>query len=434
LRVAAPGTRASAGVAIGIAANPQAEACFDPIVMHFSPAVPRPSRKHRWDRYHPIGSGRKRPEIKEFRGQELSGARNLPDLPRPVGRCGQSGPGFREPELPISRHRPGRARFAVRTRSIAPVVQAVFPFRGRKRPQSAAWLRPVARPVAALYRPAPEKPGDFLRAMMRPVIKESGRAKSSESVRSVERAIDVLQALNRNPLSTLGELHRQTSIPKSSLVRLLRALETEGLVAQTASYSAYRLLSPVTSLSSGSPQEPRVVGIANPIMIDFTKAEGWPMALALFEDNAMVVRASTIPYTSLAIIQSSLEIRLSMVGHAHGQAYLAHLPADRQKPILETIRHSTRLADAAARNLRQLKQLLRQVRERGYALRHQHFHTQSSSIAVPVYEDGRIAATLGMTWLSPAMPVQQALDLYVPRLVAMSDAVSRTLDGRLPNA
>jgi IclR family mhp operon transcriptional activator len=256
------------------------------------------------------------------------------------------------------------------------------------------------------------------------------RSKNSDSVRAVERAIDLLEALNRNPLSTLGELHRRTGIPKSSLVRLLRALESEGLVAQSSSYSAYRLLGRVTSLSSGFPKQPLIVDLAEDAMIDFTKREGWPLALALFDEDAMVVRASTIPYTSFALVQSSLEIRLSLVGYALGQAYLAYLSPGEQKRLLDIARRSADPEDAASRDFRGIKQLLAQVRERGYALRNRLFHSQSSTIAVPVYENGRVAASLGLTWLSAAMPLQKALEHYLPQILGMSEAITRELDVR----
>ena len=44
---------------------------------------------------------------------------------------------------------------------------------------------------------------------------------SSTPVRSVVRAIEMLQALNRQPVSTIEWLHAQTRIPKPTIVRLL---------------------------------------------------------------------------------------------------------------------------------------------------------------------------------------------------------------------
>ena len=49
-------------------------------------------------------------------------------------------------------------------------------------------------------------------------------------VQSVVRAIELLQALNRQPVSTIDVLHRQTGFPKPSIVRLLQTLESKGLV------------------------------------------------------------------------------------------------------------------------------------------------------------------------------------------------------------
>jgi len=252
--------------------------------------------------------------------------------------------------------------------------------------------------------------------------------KSTDNVRAVERAIELLQALNRSPISTLGDLHRQTGIPKSSIVRLLRALETQGLVTQTASYSAYRLREHVTSLSSGFAHQPRIVEAAETRMIAFTRREGWPLALALFDRGAMVVRASTIPYTTLAPIQSSLEIRLSLVGYALGQAYLAHLPSAEQKVLLQTARTSPSLADRSAQDVRGTQQMLKQVRERGYALRNQLFHSESSTVAVPVFDRGRVAASLGLTWLAAAVPPHHVVETYVPQLTAMAEGISRDLE------
>ena len=84
----------------------------------------------------------------------------------------------------------------------------------------------------------------------------------SDNIRAVERAIDLLQALNRRPLSTLHDLHRDTGLPKPSIVRLLRTLEAKGLAAQASSYGTYQLLGRVKSLASGFHPEPAIIEAA----------------------------------------------------------------------------------------------------------------------------------------------------------------------------
>lgn len=263
------------------------------------------------------------------------------------------------------------------------------------------------------------------------MIEESKPAKTG-SIRSVERAIDVLQALNRRPLSTLHDLHRETGLPKPSIVRLLRTLEAKGLAAQSSSYGTYQLLGRVKSLSSGFHHEPLVIEVAEEIMIDFTKREGWPLALALFDLNAVVVRASTIPYTSLSLFHSSLNMRLSMVSRALGRAYLAHSSASEQKILLEILKHSKNPEDAAAQDGEAMARMIEQVRARGYATRDPLIEPRSATIAVPVREDGRVVACLGLTWITAAMPTQKGIERYLPRVLETAEAISRELASRVP--
>lgn len=251
-------------------------------------------------------------------------------------------------------------------------------------------------------------------------------------VRAVERAIDILQALNRRPLSTLHDLHRETGLPKPSIVRLLRTLEGKGLATQSSSYGTYQLLGNVRSLSSGFHHEPMVIEIAEEIMIEFTKREGWPLALALFDLNAMVVRASTIPYTSLSLLHSSLSRRLSMVGRAIGRAFLAHSSPSEQQILIEILKHSDDPEDRPARDPAAIARIIDPVRERGYATRDPLIEPRSITVAVPVRDNGRVVASLGLTWIRAAMTLQEGLDRHLPQLFETAETISRELASRVP--
>jgi IclR family mhp operon transcriptional activator len=262
---------------------------------------------------------------------------------------------------------------------------------------------------------------------------KDSKSEKSGSIRAVERAIDLLQALNRRPLSTLHDLHRETGLPKPSIVRLLRTLEAKGLAAQSASYGSYQLLGRVKTLSSGFHHEPLIIEVAEEIMIDFTKREGWPLALALFDLNAMVVRASSIPYTSLSLLHSSLNMRLSMVTRALGRCYLANSPPNEQKIILEICKGSSDPEDALAHDSDAIARMVEQICERGYATRCPGIETRSSTIAVPVRENGRLVASLGLTWITAAMPMQKAVEQYLPRMQAVAEAIAEELASRTPH-
>jgi IclR family mhp operon transcriptional activator len=259
-----------------------------------------------------------------------------------------------------------------------------------------------------------------------------------ESIRSVERAIDVLQSLNRRPLSNLRDLHHDTGIPKPSIVRVLRTLEAKGLAAPGAGFGTYQLLSRVKSLASGFHHEPQIVEIAQERMIEFTRQEGWPLSLALLETDAMVVRACTIRFTALSLERAAIGRRLSLLTHAMGRAYLAW-SAPNQRAILLTLLRDPQpgdpsLHDSPGDDPAALEALFTSIRQQGFALRDPLLNPRSATMAVPVFENGRILATLGFTWITAAMTVEQARQRYLAGLNQMSLAISQAQDAGRPSA
>ncbi len=260
----------------------------------------------------------------------------------------------------------------------------------------------------------------------------SGRTETRrEVIRSVERAIDLLQSLNRRPISTLHDLHLETGLPKPSIVRLLRTLEAKGMVAQSSSYGTYQLLSHVKTLSCGFHHEPLIIEVADEIMVEFTKREGWPLALALFDVDAMIVRSSTIPYTSLSLLHSSLNMRLPMTTRAMGRCYLAHCSPNERRIIFEIIKQSGSEEDRRWFDRRNFAELLREIRKQGYATRDRTIEPRSSTMAVPVMGNGRVIASLGLTWISVAMNEVRAAELYYRMLVGIAHQISEALSERV---
>ena len=64
---------------------------------------------------------------------------------------------------------------------------------------------------------------------------------ASRPVNVVLRALQILRVLNRQPVSSVDAIHKQTAIPKPTIVRLLQTLEADGLVRRAPQYGAYRL-------------------------------------------------------------------------------------------------------------------------------------------------------------------------------------------------
>ena len=73
--------------------------------------------------------------------------------------------------------------------------------------------------------------------------------------------------------------------------------------------------------------------------------------------------------------------------------------------------------------------MIASTRQQGYALRDPLSNPRSSTMAVPVFEGGRVVATLGFTWIAAAMTVAQAVERHLPDLQQMARTVSAELDG-----
>jgi IclR family mhp operon transcriptional activator len=248
-------------------------------------------------------------------------------------------------------------------------------------------------------------------------------------IQAVVRAIEVLQALNRQPVSTIDVLHRQTGVPKPSLVRLLQTLAAKGLVRHAPQYGAYYLTSVVGSLSCGYHSEPRIVEAATPVADALTRRIKWPLAVAVFDGDAMVVRYSTIPSSPLSLLHSSINMRLSVVARALGRAYLAFCPPDEQAVILAVVRQSKHPEDALARRPREVARMLAEVRRRGYAVRDPKVRPVSSTLAVPLHEGERVIGSLGMTWFASVMTPEKAVKQHFGDLKEAAGGIATRLAG-----
>lgn len=247
-------------------------------------------------------------------------------------------------------------------------------------------------------------------------------------VRAVERAIDLLQCLNRQAVSTLDQLHRQTGLPKPTLVRLLQTLAAKGLVRPAPQAGAYVLTSAVRTLSCGYHGEPRVIEAAAPVADGVTARHKWPVAVAVPDIDAVVVRYSTIEQSPLSLLHSSINLRLSLLSRALGRAYLAFCTPEEQAALLQVLARSAHDEDRAAGDEASVRAMLDETRLRGYALRHPGVRPVSNTLAVPLFEQGRVVASLGITWFSSALPVATAVATLGPVMQEAASAVAARLD------
>ena len=248
---------------------------------------------------------------------------------------------------------------------------------------------------------------------------------ATRPVNVVLRALQILRALNRQPVSTVDAIHKHTAIPKPTIVRLLQTLEADGLVRRAPQYGAYHLTSEVMALASGYHSEPRIVEASAAVCEALTQDLKWPVSVAVHDGDAMIVRYSTIPHSPLSFFHSTINMRLSLLTQALGRAFLAFCGPTEQEALMELLARSS--SEPVAGQEAEIRRMLAQVHEQGYALRDPRVRPESSTIAVPIFEGPRVVATIGLTWFSSALDAQQAVARFLAPLQQASADISRAL-------
>lgn len=255
------------------------------------------------------------------------------------------------------------------------------------------------------------------------------------SIRSIERAMKVLQEMNMQPYTSIAHLHARTGLPKATLVRILQTLEGLGFVENDSRLGGYQVSALVGSLSSGFHKEPLVVEAGRAWAIAITRKHQWPVSISLLDRDAVVVRFSTVPDSSMSPFHKTVNMRLGLLTRGMGLAYLAFTPKEEFDLLIEILRRSSDPEDSVAHSDAKLSKLIEKVRQQGYASRVRHVEPRNSNtIAVPIMnENGRVVASLGLTYFTAAFGEAEACQRYVPVLRTASAEITQDL-ARIKNS
>lgn len=249
----------------------------------------------------------------------------------------------------------------------------------------------------------------------------------SDTVEAAARTLLLLEELNRHRVTSIDRLHKATELPKSTVVRLMKSLCAMGYAANDRRQGGYAVASRVQSLSNGFHGDPLVVEAARPWAIAFTRQYQWPIAIAVLDRNAVVVRFSTIPDSPVSPFHGTLNMRLSLLGRALGRAYLAFCPIGERAILLDMLARSQASEDRLAGERKRALSLLAAIRKQGFAERDPVVEPRSSNtIAVPVLAGGRVLATVGMTYFTSALDRAEILR-HVPRVKALADNITASV-------
>lgn len=208
-------------------------------------------------------------------------------------------------------------------------------------------------------------------------------------VQSIERAFAILRALAVGP-SGVTDLAERTALPKSTVARLLGALESEGAIEQVESGGDYRIGPAIEEISGGSSQGRSLIAAAHPFLIDLSEQTMEASGLDVLEDGRvqfidMVESHQDVQirdWTGEAGPAHSLSAGIVILAHSGNAIVDQYLGGELTSMTTQTLTTKAELRDR-----------LTQARSAGYAWVYEEFAEGINSVAAPVFgPDGVVAA------------------------------------------
>lgn len=250
-------------------------------------------------------------------------------------------------------------------------------------------------------------------------------------IRAVSRALAMLRQINRDKTMTMKELAGAIDVPYPTAVRLVQTLTHEGYVERQESGRTYQVTGLAKSLSCGIDHPEDIVRIARPYITGLTERTGWPIAIARRVGAFMVIQDSTHSLTTLTLSEYNPGFALPVHASASGLLYLAHCEPKARGQILDSLQ--TQFMNNRSGELSILPSAddpkYAQTLQDGYALYQSNLFTKdkgkTSSLAVPIIENGEFVGALALVFFVAAMKSEEAIAKYVP---ALKDAAQKIAD------
>ena len=229
---------------------------------------------------------------------------------------------------------------------------------------------------------------------------------------------------------TMMQIAKRGCIPYPTACRIVQTLIHEGLIEQEPARKYYRPTALVQSLSQGFQADSLLVDRGRRYIKALTQKIGWPVSLTVRIGTNMVVRDSTHGDTSLTFERYYPGYRLPLMDCASGRVCLAQMLPEE----LDRVMNWVSLVGAPSEQEQTAYvsvNTLNKIRDEGYAAigwgQHNLTPGKTSSIAVPIFRDGKFEAALTLIYFAAAMKQGEAVERYMADLKATAEAISAEL-------
>ena len=245
-------------------------------------------------------------------------------------------------------------------------------------------------------------------------------------VQSIERAFALLRFLAVGPVG-VTDLAERAELPKSTVARLLGALEAEGAVEQDETGGVYRLGPGLIDIAGRVTPGRNLIAAARPYLLELSDEIEELAGLSIREGNEVYYLDQTESLWDVQVRDWTGE-RIPLHVVSSGQVILAHMAPDEREEYLAgpLERYTARtIVDPDA-----LRTRLDQIRSMGYVWVYSEFVEELNSVAVPVLgADGCAEAALHVHGPAYRFPDPDITHDFGMALVRAAEGLAAQLNG-----
>lgn len=198
-------------------------------------------------------------------------------------------------------------------------------------------------------------------------------AKSENNVRSIERALMILDCFSREePNLSLVEIAKRIDLYPSTTSRLISTLENLGYIKRNEKSLEYSLGYKLANLGAICLATEDLRGIARPFLVKLRNHYNESVGLYVVNKNQRVC-IDCVPSTQPLHRVIDVGTRMSMTRGASGKLLLAYLPEEMVNSLLNADPYVTMAQ-------------LEEIRQKGYAVSFNEHEQNLTSIAAPIFD------------------------------------------------
>jgi len=227
----------------------------------------------------------------------------------------------------------------------------------------------------------------FMRSDNVPIHQDStdgGSYPLSQSIRSVERALDILLCFSsQTPELTMTQIAEQVGLYKSTVHRLLATLEERRFVQRDPDTGIYRPGIRILQMVYLTLEHSDLRRLAAPFLLHLWEQQQETIDLAVLDDTD-VIYLDVLESPRRVKLAATVGQRLPAHSTASGKAILAFMPEEAVQHIFKDgipqfTQHTLSSPEALFKNLRH-------AREQGFALSLEEFEEGINAIAAPILD------------------------------------------------